>query len=286
VKIEFDQLIDQLDDFQKKELPWMASQTMRKLYWVTRSGKAGGPVWEEMRKEMTDTFDSLVNWTKDSLFSTSQQVRKDWLRLRFGHKDNAFGLKGNAAADYLSVQQQGGSVFRTRLMRRLAATGTTRGYWVADTHGPYKGQKNYWARLTVKGLWAAREFGSVKDFSDEFMGRRSGKKIPKPDGTYLYVPDAEEHGKHTLVFRRNSMAGGKKYTDKPLPPGVYKQMGGKKPFLKRVIAQLREDPVVPAKYTFYFAMETAYKRRVDEVFSKVFTETMAKWESAQKLLYG
>lgn len=282
ISVTFNELIDDLNILQLYQLPFMASQTLRKMFWVTSRGTRGGPVWADMRHEMNDSFQRRSKWTLDSLFSTAQGVRKDNLKLTFGHKDTG---DGNPAAFYLFTQVNGGLAYRTKAMRRLEQMGVTRGYWVPDREAPYRGKGQAWSNTLVAGLWAARKFGSFKDLES------NKKRLGKPDvrsheEDWLYVPNAKEHGNKNLVFRRKARAGGKDYTDKPLPPGAYKKMGGKKSYLRRMIQQLEDTPVLPKKYDFEFAVEASHNKNLEKVFSEVFAKEMSKWVGAQKLLYG
>lgn len=293
IQAEFGDFIDQLDLFQKYELPWMASQTLRKLFWVSRKGMSGGPVWEQMQGELDDTFDNVSSWTKRSFFSTSQRVRKDHLRLLFGHKDDDFGFKGNAAADYLTPHGFGGPAFATRAIRRLAREGVTHNYWVPDTDGPRnKRRGRAWGNQLVRGLWAASAFSELQPNWTRGIKNDSFKAVmdkrTTPDGKVLYVPYAGGD-KTKMVFRRKARAGGQVYNDKPLPPGVYERLGGKHArnhYYKRFIQELKEWPTFSKKYDFSFAVETSMNREIDGAFASVFSKTMARWEPAQKMTYG
>jgi hypothetical protein len=244
--IQFDgnRLVQNLDVFAKVQLPFMSSLAINRTATHVR---------DSLRGSMRGTFTYLTPYTQNSLFirvSTKQKLYAD-----IGVKE--FGIKGNAAADYLKPQVFGGQVYRTRFQRRLERQmGLGSGYML-PIHSSPAAQLDASGRIKA-GQYTAALYG-IRAMEDIRGSGSYGKFDFKTLGTYTYIRPGQ------IVFGKQ---GGR-----PLKPGIYRVQGSE---LVMLFRQLRRTPRVPAKWDFYGIAQKSAERKLPQAFNEVFREVMGK----------
>lgn len=244
--IEFDanRLVRNLDVFAKVQMPFMTSLAINRTATHVR---------DSLRGSMRGTFTYLTPYTQNSLFiraSTKQKLYAD-----VGVKE--FGIKGNAAADYLKPQVFGGQVYRTRFQRRLERQmGLGTGYML-PIHSSPAAQLNASGRIAA-GQYTAALYG-IKAMEDIRSSGNYGKFTYKTLGTYVYVKPGQ------IVFGKQRR--------RPLAPGIYRLQGNE---FTMLFKQLRQTPTVPAKWDFYGIARTSAERKLPKAFDGVFREVMGR----------
>ncbi len=243
IDINANALVRNLDVFGKVQLPFMASLTLN---------RAATQVRDDLKVSMRSTFTYLAPYTQNSLFiraSTKQKLYTD-----IGVKE--FGIKGNAAADYLKPQVYGGQVYRTRFQKRLERNMGMKGYML-PLHSSEGAQTNASGRIAA-GQYTAALYG-IKAMEDIRGSGRYGRFDYKTLGSYMYIKPGQ------IVFGRQS--------NSPLKPGIYRVQGSD---LTMVFKELRRTPRVPAKWPFFDIARNSATQRIQPAFDGVFREVMGR----------
>jgi hypothetical protein len=240
VEINANALVRDLDIFAKVQLPFMASLALNRTAVKVR---------DKLQVSMKDTFTSFAPYTKNSLFIRVSTKKN--LATEIGVKQ--FGMKGNAAADYLKPQVYGGKVYETRFQRRLKRNLGMSGYML-PLHDSEAAQRNVRGRINP-GQYTSVLYG-VKAMEDV---RGYSKFDYKTLGSYIYIRPGK------IAFGRDS--------DRPLAPGIYRV---KDSSLTMLFKELRRPPTVPAKWNFFGIAESSARQEMPKTFDLVFREVMGK----------
>jgi hypothetical protein len=236
-------LVRNLDVFGKVQLPFMASLTLN---------RTATQVKESLKGSMRGTFTYLAPYTQNSLsirVSSKQKLYTDIFV-------KEFGIKGNAAADYLRPQVYGGQVYRTRFQKRLQRNMGMQGYML-PIHSSDAAQLNASGRVQA-GQYTAALYG-IRAMEDVRGSGNYGKFDYKTLGNYVYIRPGQS------VFGRQS--------NRPLAPGIYRVKGSD---LSMLFKELRRPPTVPAKWDFFGIARTSAERKIQPVFDQVFREVMGR----------
>jgi hypothetical protein len=243
VEINANALVRDLDIFAKVQLPFMASLALNRTAVKVR---------DKLKVSMRDTFTYLAPYTQNSLFIRVSTKQK--LDTEIGVKQ--FGIKGNAAADYLKPQVYGGKVYETRFQRRLKRNLGMQGYML-PIHSSDAAQLNPSGRINA-GQYTAALYG-IKAMEDVRGSGNYGKFDYKTLGSYIYIRPGK------IAFGRDS--------DRPLAPGIYRV---KDASLTMLFKELRRPPTVPAKWNFFGIAESSARQEMPKTFDLVFREVMGK----------
>lgn len=236
-------LVRNLDVFGKVQLPFMASLTLNR----TATG-----VRDSLKDSMRSTFTYLAPYTQNSLsirVSTKQKLYTDVFV-------KEFGIKGNAAADYLKPQVYGGQVYRTRFQKRMERNMGMKGYML-PIHASDGAQLNASGRIQA-GQYTAALYG-IKAMEDVRGSGSYGKFDYKTLGSYVYIRPGQ------IAFGRQS--------NSPLKPGIYRVQGSD---LSMLFKELRRPPRVPAKWPFFDIARSSAQQQIQPAFDKVFREVMGR----------
>jgi len=239
-----DSFIQRMDVFTKVQMPFMTSLALNRTATHVR---------DSLRGSMRGTFTYLTPYTQNSLFirvSTKQKLYTD-----IGVKE--FGIKGNAAADYLKPQVYGGQVYRTRFQRRLERQAGLGSGYMLPIHSSEAAQLNASGRIQA-GQYTAALYG-IKAMEDIRSSGSYGKFDYKTLGSYVHIKPGQ------IMFGRG---GGR-----PLSPGIYKVQGTD---LVMLFKQLRRTPRVPKKWDFYGIAQKSAERKLPKAFDEVFREVMGR----------
>jgi hypothetical protein len=243
IEIDANALVRKLDVFAKVQMPFMTSVALNRTATKVRNS---------LQESMVDTFTYLAPYTYNSLFIRVSS--KANLTTEIGVKQ--FGIKGNAAGDYLKPQVYGGKVFETRFQRRLQRTVGMKGYML-PLHGSDAAELNPSGRINA-GQYTAALYG-IKAMEDVRGSGSYGKFNYKTLGTYVYIRPGQ------IAFSGRG--------DRPLAPGIYRVKGTE---LSMLFKELRRPPNVPAKWNFFGIAESSARRELPNVFDAVFKETMGR----------
>lgn len=243
IQINADALVKRMDVFAKVQMPFMASKALNLTAVAVR---------DDLRQSMRDTFTYLTPYTQNSVFirvSSKQKLYTD-----IGIKE--FGVKGNAAADYLKPQVYGGQVYLTRFQKRLKRNLGMQGYML-PIHSADGAQLNPSGRIAAAQYTAA--LYGIRAMEDVRGSGNYGKYDYKTLGSYVYVRPGQ------TVFGRQS--------NRPLKPGIYRVQGND---LSMLFKELRRPPRVTGKWKFFDIANSSAQRAMPEKFDEVFREVMRK----------
>ena len=241
IRIDADALVKRMDVFTKVQMPFMASVALNRTATAVR---------DDLRQSMRDTFTYLTPYTQNSVFIRASSKQK--LYVDIGIKE--FGVKGNAAADYLKPQVYGGQVYLTRFQKRLKRNMGMQGYML-PLHGSDAAQLNPSGRIS-SGQYTAALYG-IRAMEDIRGSGNYGKYDYKTLGTYVYVRPKQ------VVYNK----------DRRLAPGIYRVQGSS---LTMLFKELRRPPTVPAKWPFFQITETSAQRALPKKFDEAFREVMRR----------
>lgn len=241
IEVDANRLVRRMDVFTKVQMPFMTSLALNRTATDVRTA---------LRESMRSTFTYLTPYTQQSVFirvSSKQKLYTD-----IGIKE--FGVKGNAAADYLKPQVYGGQVYRTRFQRRLQRNMGMSGYML-PLHDSDAAQTGSTGRI-IAGQYTAALYG-IKAMEDVRGSGSYGKFDYKTLGSYVYVrPGAK-------VFNK----------DRRLAPGIYRVQGTN---LSMVFKELRRTPNVAPKWKFFDIAESNARSALSKRFDEVFRDVMGR----------
>lgn len=241
IQIDADALVRRMDVFTKVQMPFMTSLALN---------NAATAVRNDLRQSMRDTFTYLTPYTQNSVFIRASSKAK--LYVDIGIKE--FGVKGNAAADYLKPQVYGGQVYRTRFQKRLQRNVGMQGYML-PIHGSDAAQLNPSGRIAA-GQYTAALYG-IRAMEDIRGSGNYGKYDYKTLGTYVYVRPKQ------VMYNK----------DRRLAPGIYRVQGSN---LTMLFKELRRPPTVPGKWKFFDITRSSAEREIPKMFNEAFMRTMGR----------
>jgi hypothetical protein len=243
IEIDANALVKKLDVFAKVQMPFMASVALNRTAVKVR---------DSLKVSMRDTFTYLAPYTQNSLFIRVSS--KQSLSTEIGVKQ--FGIKGNAAADYLKPQVYGGQVYRTRFQRRLERSVGMKGYML-PIHSSDAAELNPSGRINA-GQYTSALYG-IKAMEDIRGSGSYGKLNYKTLGTYVYIRPRQ------IVFSGSGNG--------PLAPGIYRVKGNE---VSMLFKELRRPPTVPAKWDFFGIADSNARRELPVAFNTAFKEIMGR----------
>lgn len=241
IQIDADALVRRMDVFTKVQMPFMTSVALN---------RAATHVRDSLKGSMRGTFTYLTPYTQNSVFIRASSKQK--LYVDIGIKE--FGIKGNAAADYLKPQVYGGQVYITRFQRRLKRQVGMQGYML-PLHGSDAAQLNPSGRIAA-GQYTAALYG-IRAMEDIRGSGNYGKFDYKTLGSYTYVRPGQ------VLYNQGDR----------LAPGIYRVQGGE---LTMLFKELRRPPRVPGKWKFFDITKTSAERAIPKKFDEVFREVMRR----------
>lgn len=233
--IEFnpEELIGKINELEKVLLPKAANDSLHKAVFETT---------RELSERARTTFTNKVPWTLKSFLYRKPTPIADGIEAAVFIRED--GPKGNAPADYLSPQIQGGFVYRTRFQRRLEAKGFLGGMQDDYMMPALQGSKLKRGEYT-QALWGIKAFEDFRTPTDRGTGY-------KTLGDYVWVPPdlatqigAEAHANKVRRLNRNGVG-----TTAPgqIPKaGIYKVL---KSGLRQKFISLPYVPRVNKKFDF------------------------------------
>jgi hypothetical protein len=241
IEINADALVRRMDVFTKVQMPFITSLALN---------NTASHVRDSLRGSMRGTFTYLTPYTQNALsirVSSKQKLYTDIFV-------KEFGVKGNAAADYLKPQVYGGQVYLTRFQRRLKRQVGMQGYMM-PLHGSDAAQLNPSGRIAA-GQYTAALYG-IKAMEDIRSSGNYGKFDYKTLGSYMYVRPGQ------TVFNK----------DRRLAPGIYRVQGSN---LSMLFKELRRAPKVAPKWKFFEVAQTSAQRAMPKKFDEAFKRALGR----------
>lgn len=250
VKADFKDLIKQLDDVQKRQIPFATSLAIN---------RTAQKVKDAQQKEMRDVFDRPTQFTINSLFI--KPSTKQTLTARVGFKD--YALKGTAAAKYLQAEISGGERRLKRYEVALRSAGVLpEGYFTVPGDA---------ASIDAYGNIARSQI--VQIISYFRANRESGSSSNSTDKTRAKLAKSTK-SRYGISYFVGAPAGGK------LPLGIWMKVntnfGTSNP--RPVLIFIKSTNYEPI-YDFKYVAENTVKKYIDDEFSKAMKEAVAtaKW---------
>lgn len=250
VKADFKDLIKQIDDVQKRQIPFATSKAINETAKLVK---------EAQQKEMRDVFDRPTQFTINSLFI--KPSTKTTLTAKVGLKD--YALKGTAAAKYLEAEISGGERRLKRYEVALRSAGVLpEGYFTVPGDA---------ASMDAYGNIARSQI--VQIISYFRANRESGSSSNSTDKTRAKLAKSTK-SRYGISYFVGAPAGGK------LPLGIWMKVntnfGTSNP--RPVLIFVKSTNYEPI-YDFEYVADNTVKKYIDEEFSKAMKEAVAtaKW---------
>jgi hypothetical protein len=219
VVFDVNPMIKHLDAFKAVQVPFAASLAINNL-----AKQAKSDLQDEMRKK----FKNPVPFTTNSIYI--KYSRKDDLYARVGLKE--FQGKGNAAADYLLPQIQGGPAYATRFQKSLREFG-------------YLGNNEY-ARPTQSDFLRINKYGNVTP--GQYTQILYGLQAFRDSSAFAYRKNAKKKRSPVISAIRTSEAG--IYRSRSLFPGIYLESKKARENKESALFWFGKTPNLPGKYNF------------------------------------
>ena len=256
IKFKPEVLIGKINELEKVLLPKAATDSLHKaVFEATR----------ELSSAAGTKFRNTVPFTLKSFLYRKPTPIADGIEAAVFIRED--GPKGNAPADYLSPQIQGGLVYRTRFQRRLEAKGFLGGMQDAYMMPALQGSKLKKGEYT-KALWGIKAFEDFRAPTDRGRGYRSL-------GDYVWVPPdlatqigAEAHANKVRRLNRNGV--GTTVPGQIPKAGIYKVL---KSGLRQKFISL---PYVPSGYVPKFDFENIAKNSIKRTFKEELTKNLKR----------
>lgn len=246
VNFDLDPVIDRLNTLEKVQVPFAASLAINTLAKNAR---------KHLRAEMTRTFNNPVPNTLNSIYMKSST--KNNLRAELGIKD--FNPKGNAAADYLLPQIEGGPAYSTRFQKSLRIKGILApGEYAIPTQSDFLRMNQYGNVLPSEHTKALYDLEAFRD-SSAFTYRSQARKRRKSQR--FFVRTTAEHKRQ----------GGKFY------PGIYftKSVTGSDKNMESAAWWFSKVPSYAPKYPFGQLGADFVNRNAERVFKSALSRAIA-----------
>jgi len=192
VSFDVNPMIKRLDALKGVQVPFATSVAINN---VAKRARA------DLKFEMRKVFDRPVPYTQNSIYIKSST--KDDLYAEVGLKE--FAGKGNAAADYLLPQIQGGPAYAHRFQKALRQKGIL--------------APNEYARPTQSDFLRFNQYGNVTP--GQYSQILYGLSAFRDSSSFTYRKNAKRKRAPKITAVSKSMPG--KHAQRYLAPGIYLQ---------------------------------------------------------------
>jgi hypothetical protein len=219
VEFDIDPMVKRLDAIRAVQVPFATSLAIN---------NAAKRAQADLKFEMRRVFDRPVPFTQNSIYI--KYSKKDDLYARIGLKE--FDGKGNAAADYLLPQIQGGPAYATRFQKSLRQKGIL--------------APNEYARPTQSDYLRFNQYGNVTP--GQYTQILYGLRAFRDSSAFAYRKNAKKKRAPVISAIRTSEAG--IYRSRSLFPGIYLESKRARENQESALFWFGKTPNLPAKYNF------------------------------------
>ena len=244
VEFDIDPMVKRLDALRAVQVPFAASLAINNAAKVAK---------KDLQGEMRRVFDRPVPFTTNSIYI--KYSRKDDLYARVGLKE--FQGKGNAAADYLLPQIQGGPAYATRFQKSLREFG-------------YLGNNEY-ARPTQSDFLRINKYGNVTP--GQYTQILYGLQAFRDSSAFAYRKNAKKKRAPGISAIRTSEAG--IYRSRSLFPGIYLESKKARENKESALFWFGKTPNLPGKYNFRKIGSESITKNWDKEFGSALAKAIA-----------
>ena len=244
VEFDIDPMVKRLDALRAVQVPFATSLAIN---------NAAKRAQADLKFEMRRVFDRPVPFTQNSIYI--KYSSKDDLYARIGLKE--FQGKGNAAADYLLPQIQGGPAYATRFQKSLREFG-------------YLG-KNEYARPTQSDFLRINQYGNVTP--GQYTQILYGLQAFRDSSAFAYKQNAKKKNAPSISAIRTNGSG--PFRPKNLYPGIYLDSEKAIKNKESALFWFGRTPSFAGKYNFRKIGSESINKNWDKEFGTALAKAIA-----------